>query len=78
METDRVEGNARVKGESWVLGRVDGDAQICDLAVVAEDAYIGGRTIVCGDEIVKGEESLEPSHAAASVTAVSRVVRQTV
>jgi hypothetical protein len=37
------------------LGRVDGDAQICDLVVIAEDAHVGGRTIVCGDEIVGGE-----------------------
>ena len=51
----RVGGNARVRGEAWVLGRVDGDAQICDLAVIAKHAHVGGRTIVCGDEIVSGE-----------------------
>jgi hypothetical protein len=38
----RVGGNARVKGEAWVLGRVEGDAEICDLVVVEERAYVGG------------------------------------
>jgi hypothetical protein len=51
----RVSGDARVTGEAWVLGLVDGEAQICDLAVVAEHAQVGGRTIVCGDEVVRGE-----------------------
>jgi len=30
------------EGEAWVLGRVDSDAQICDLVVIAEDAHVGG------------------------------------
>ena len=55
-----VRGNGRVSGEAWVLGQVDGDAQICDLAVIGEGAHVGGRTIVCGDDIVRGEEKLEP------------------
>jgi hypothetical protein len=61
----RVGGNARIKGEAWILGRVDGDAQICDLVVISEHAYVGGCTIVCGDEIVGGEarQALEPSQA---------------
>lgn len=50
-----VGGNARIKGEAWVLGLVDGDAEICDLVVIAADAHVGGRTILCGDEIVRGE-----------------------
>ena len=64
----RVSGNARIKGEAWVLGRVDGDAQICDLAVIAEHAHVGGRTIVCSDEIVGGEARRppEPAHPAAA------------
>jgi hypothetical protein len=50
-----VGGNARIKGEAWVLGRVDGDAEICDLVVIAEDAHVGGRAVLCGDDIVRGE-----------------------
>jgi hypothetical protein len=41
-------------GGSVGSGRVDGDAQFCDLVVIDENAHIGGRTIVCGDEIVRG------------------------
>jgi hypothetical protein len=59
----RVSGNARIKGEAWVLGRVDGDAQICDLAVIAEHAHVGGRTVVCSDEIVSGEARRPPEPA---------------
>jgi hypothetical protein len=64
----RFGGNARIRGEVWVLGRVDSDAQIFDLVVISEHAHVGGRTIVCGDEIVRGDarESLEPSRAASS------------
>jgi hypothetical protein len=50
----RVTGNARIRGEAWVLGRVDGDAEICDLVVVEAHAYIGGPTVLSGDEIVGG------------------------
>jgi hypothetical protein len=74
-----VGGNARVKGEAWVLGRVDGDAEVCDLVVIAEDAHVSGSTIMCSDEIVRGEvwEPVEPSRTAVSATARSRFVRQT-
>ena len=70
-----VGGNARIKGEAWILGRVDGDAQICDLVVVGEDAHVGGRTILSGDEIVGGEKRgpVEPPRAAGSAI---RFVRQ--
>lgn len=51
----RVGGNAHIKGEAWVLGQVDGDAEICDLVVISEHAHVGGRTVVCGDEVVRGE-----------------------
>jgi hypothetical protein len=61
-----VRGNGRVSGESWVLGIVDGDAQICDLVVVGEGAHVGGRTTLCGDDIVRGEEKMEPLRAAVS------------
>jgi len=64
----RVSGNARVKGEAWVLGRVDGDAQICDLAVVAEHAHVGGGTIVRSDEIVSGEARRPPEPARSAAT----------
>ena len=72
-----VRGNGRVSGEAWVLGIVEDDAQICDLVVVAEGAYVGGRTIVCADEIVRGQERSEPSRAAASSHAAMRVARPT-
>lgn len=67
----RVEGNARIKGESWVLGRVDGDAQICDLAVISEYAHVGGRTVVCGDEVVRGEAwPLKPRRAVSATAGI--------
>ena len=68
-----VMDNARVRGEAWVLGRVDGDAQICDLVVIGEDAHVGGHTILCGDEIVRGEDPqrLEPLR-----TVVSSILRK--
>ncbi len=72
------------EGEAWVREIVqvygpwsgDGDAQICDLVVIAEHAHVGGRTIVYGDEIVRGEEPLEPPRAAVSAIAAIRRVRQ--
>jgi hypothetical protein len=64
----RVQDNGRVSGESWVLGCVDGDAQICDLAVIAEHAHVGGRTIVCSDEIVSGEARRSPEPARSGAT----------
>jgi hypothetical protein len=72
-----VRDNGRVSGESWILGRVDGDAQICDLVVIGERAHVGGRTILCGDEIVTGDDGLilEPPRQV-SATAAIRFVRQ--
>jgi hypothetical protein len=74
-----VGGNARIKGEAWILGRVDGDAEVCDLVVVGEDAHVGGRTVLCGDEVVRGEvlRPVEPCRAGVSVLAASRFVLQT-
>jgi hypothetical protein len=74
-----VEDNARIKGEAWVLGRVDGHAQICDLAVIAEDAHVGGHTIVCSDEIVRGGACRTVEQRPAGVAASYSVgfVRQT-
>ena len=65
-----VIGNARVSGEAWVLGRIDGDAQICDLAVIGDGAHVGGHTIVCADEIVRGAEKSEPRRAASTTSAI--------
>ena len=70
-----VRGNGRVSGEAWVLGQVDGDAQICDLAVIAEGVHVGGRTIVCADEIVRGEEPMGPQRPV-SATGAMRFGRQ--
>ncbi|HKN73407.1 MAG TPA: VPA1262 family N-terminal domain-containing protein [Terriglobales bacterium] len=36
--------------EAWILGRVDGDAQIDDLVVIADDGHVGGRIIHGGDD----------------------------
>jgi hypothetical protein len=74
-----VRDNARVRGEAWVLGRVEGNAEVCDLVVVSEHAHVGGRTIVCGDEIVGGESRrpLEPPRPAPSSTVESRFGCQT-
>jgi hypothetical protein len=33
--------------------------------VVGEGAHVGGRTIVCADEIVRGEEPMRPRRTAA-------------
>jgi hypothetical protein len=74
----RVGGNARVKGEAWVLGRVEGDAEICDLVVVEERAYVGGRTVVSGDEIVRGDpqRAVERRRGAASANGAGRFERR--
>ena len=71
----RVGGNARIKGEAWILGRVDGDAQICDLVVIAEHAHVGGHTVLYSDEIVRSAP-LEPSRAAVSSTPAMRCARR--
>jgi hypothetical protein len=68
-----VRDNARVRGCAWVMGRVEDDAQVDDLAIVAEGARVGGREILLFDEIV-GRDALqvsEPSRAAVSSTAAS-------
>ena len=72
------EGEAWVRDVAQVYGpwSGDGDAQICDLVVIAEHAHVGGRTIVYGDEIGRGEEPLEPPRAAVSAIAAIRHVRQ--
>ena len=49
-----VRDNARVRGEAWVLGRVEDDAQVCDLVLIGEGAQVGGRAVLCGDEIIGG------------------------
>jgi hypothetical protein len=72
-----VRGNGRVSGEAWVLGQVDGDAQICDLAVITEHAHVGGRTVVCADEVVRGAEPMEVRQAAVSAIGAMRFRRQT-
>jgi hypothetical protein len=73
-----VRDNARVRGEAWVLGRVEGDAQVCDLVVVGEDAHVGGSTILCCDEIVvESRRPLEPARPAPSPRGASRFGRQT-
>jgi len=65
-----VRDNGRASGEAWVLGIVEDDAQICDLVVIGEGAHVGGRTILRGDDIVRGEvsEPLMPSRATVSST----------
>jgi len=47
-----VRGNARVRGESWVLGCVEDNAEVCDLAIVKAGASVGGHSVVTGDGIV--------------------------
>jgi hypothetical protein len=46
-----VRDNARVCGEAWALERADGDVEVCGLEVIGEDPHVGGRSIVCGEEI---------------------------
>jgi hypothetical protein len=72
-----VRGNGRVSGEAWVLGLVEDEARVCDLVVVGEGAHVGGRTIVCADEIVRGEEKLGPMRSEVSATTAMRVARHT-
>jgi len=76
----RVGGNARISGEAWVLGQVDGDAEICDLVVIEEHAYVGGRTVLRGDEIVRGDppRAMERRRANARASAASRIARLTI
>ena len=48
-----VRDNGRVRGCAWVMGCVEDDAVVDDLAVVAEGARIGGREILLYDEIAR-------------------------
>lgn len=49
-----VRGNARVRGEAWVLGCVEDDAIVDDQVIVSQGARIGGREIWLYDEIARG------------------------
>jgi hypothetical protein len=74
----RVTGNARIRGEAWVLGRVDGDAEICDLVVVEAHAYVGGRTVLSGDEIFSGARpAMVRRRPDVRARAANRVLQQT-
>jgi len=48
-----VRDNGRVRGCAWILGVVEDNAIVDDLAVVAEGARIGGREILLYDEIAR-------------------------
>jgi hypothetical protein len=48
-----VRDNARVRGEAWVLGRVEDYAQVCDLAIVTTGACVGGYTVLRSDAIAR-------------------------
>jgi hypothetical protein len=48
-----VRDNARVRGEAWVLGRVEDYAEVCDLAIVATGACVGGYTVMRSDAIAR-------------------------
>ena len=66
-----VRDNARVRGEAWVLGRVEDEAQVCDLAIVAAGERVGGRAILLEDEIVGGGR-VERPRMGVSASGVSR------
>jgi hypothetical protein len=53
-----VRDNARVRGEAWVLGRVEDYAQVCDLAIVATGACVGGYTVLRSDAIARMEPAV--------------------
>jgi hypothetical protein len=48
-----VHDNARVRGEAWVLGRVEDYAEVCDLSIVAAGACVGGYTVMRSDSIAR-------------------------
>ena len=48
-----VRDNGRVRGCAWVMGRVEDDAVVDDLAIVAEGATVSGREILLYDEIAR-------------------------
>lgn len=49
-----VRGNGRIRGEAWVLGRVEDDAEVCDLAIVRAGVCRGGRIVLLSDAIASG------------------------
>lgn len=55
-ESAHVGENAQARGQSWVLGRVEGEAVVDDLAIIAAEARIIGNVVVHGDEIVSGSK----------------------
>ncbi|MBZ5510515.1 MAG: hypothetical protein LAN70_05020 [Acidobacteriia bacterium] len=61
-----VRDNGRVRGCAWVMGCVEDDAQVDDLAIVAEGARVGDREILLYDEIARArtpELTLRPTRA---------------
>lgn len=50
-----VRGNAQVRGEAWILGRVEDDAEVGDLAIVRAGSRVGGRTVLLSDAITDAE-----------------------
>jgi hypothetical protein len=51
-----VRGNARVRGQAWVLGCVEDDAIVDDLVIVAQGARIGDREIWLYNEIARAAQ----------------------
>jgi hypothetical protein len=48
-----VRGNAQVRGEAWIMGCVEDDAQVDDLVIVVEGARVSGKEILLHDEIAR-------------------------
>jgi hypothetical protein len=58
-----VRNNGRVRGCAWIMGVVEDDAVVDDLAIVVEGARVGGRDILLYDEIARAlrpERKLRP------------------
>ena len=75
-----VRDNGRVRGCAWVMGCVEDDAQVDDLAIVAEGARVGGREILLYDEIARARpaaRTLRPVRAGVLAAAVMPVKCQT-
>ena len=70
-----VRDNGCVSGEAWVLGIVDGDARICDLAVIGEGAHVSGRSVVCGDDIIRGNAAKSLERPRGAVPSTGRCMR---
>jgi len=67
-----VRDNARVRGCAWVMGRVEDDAVVDDLAIVSEGATVGGNQILLYDEIARAtqpERDLRPAQRVCLVAA---------